>query len=215
MGEGDVSEAGTSTPPPEKFPYASGVTTPQGSQPPYRNETPTPVAQADLEPVERLRRFVVKELGKLGAGDATPDLAGEVIARYLRVRPAVYKPWLERTLRNVLIDYWRRGGRIRLEELPPSSFVSDPAGGAPGRLPPALLASSLSTPLANEDVARRLLDALTPAQRAVVVARFWEDLSGAEIAARFGYKNAAVVDTILDRAERRLRQRFADIDAVR
>jgi DNA-directed RNA polymerase specialized sigma24 family protein len=50
----------------------------------------------------------------------------------------------------------------------------------------------------------------------VVVARFWEDLSGAEIAARFGYKNAAVVDTILDRAERRLRERFpGGLDAVR
>ena len=165
-------------------------------------------------PEERLRRFVVKELRRLGAGDATDDLAGEVMARYLRVRPVVYKPWLERVLRNVLVDHWRRGGRVRLEELPPSSFVSDPGAGPPGRLPPALLGSTLSTPLANEDVARRLLDALTPAQRAVVVARFWEDLSSAEIAARFGYRNAAVVDTILDRAERRLRQRFADIDAV-
>jgi RNA polymerase sigma factor (sigma-70 family) len=166
---------------------------------------------------ERLRRFVVKELRRLGAGDATADLANEVMARYLRVRPRFYKAWLERVLRNVLVDHWRRGGRVRLEALPPSSFVSDPAGagGPPGRLPPALLASSLSTPLANEDVARRLLDALTPAQRAVVVARYWEDLSGAEIAARFGYKSAAVVDTVLQRAERRLRQRFADIDAVR
>lgn len=173
------------------------------------------MTQAEMEPVERLRRFVVKELRRLGAGDAAHDLAGEVIARYLRVRPRFYKPWLERTLRNVLIDHWRRGGRVQLEGLPPSSFVSDPAAGPPARLPGALLASSLSTPLADQDVARRLLDALTPAQRAVVVARFWEDLSGAEIAARFGYKNAAVVDTILDRAERRLRQRFADIDAVR
>ena len=165
---------------------------------------------------ERLRRFVVKELSRLGAGDATHDLAGEVMARFLRVRPRFYKPWLERVLRNVLVDHWRRGGRIRLEQLPPSSFVSDPAGagGPPGRMPPALLASSLSTPLANQDIARRLLDALTPAQRAVVVARYWEDMSSAEIAARFGYKSAAVVDTILDRAERRLRQRFADIDAV-
>jgi len=167
-----------------------------------------------MELEERLRRFVVKELRRLGAGDVTNDLANEVMARYLRVRPAVYKAWLERVLRNVLVDHWRRGGRIRLEGLPQSSFVSDPAAGPAGRMPPALLASSLSTPLANEDVARRLLDALTPAQRAVVVARYWEDLSGAEIAARFGYKTAAVVDTILDRAERRLRQRFADIDAV-
>ncbi len=167
-----------------------------------------------MELEERLRRFVVKELRRLGAGDVTNDLANEVMARYLRVRPAAYKPWLERVLRNVLVDHWRRGGRIRLEGFPSSSFVSDPAAGPAGRMPPALLASSLSTPLANEDVARRLLDALTPAQRAVVVARYWEDLSGAEIAARFGYKNAAVVDTILDRAERRLRQRFADIDAV-
>lgn len=47
------------------------------------------------------------------------------------------------------------------------------------------------------------------------MARYWEDLSGAAIAELFGFKNAAVVDTILDRAERRLRQRFADgIDAV-
>jgi RNA polymerase sigma factor (sigma-70 family) len=169
-----------------------------------------------MEPVERLRRFVVKELRRLGAGDATHDLAGEVIARYLRVRPAAYKPWLERTLRNVLIDHWRRGGRVQLEGLPPSSFVSDPGAGPPARLPAAMLASSLSTPQANQDVARRLLDALTPAQRAVIVARYWEDLSSAEIADRFGYKSAAVVDTILDRAERRLRQRFpGGIDAVR
>jgi RNA polymerase sigma factor (sigma-70 family) len=168
-----------------------------------------------MVPEERLRRFVVKELHRLGAGDATDDLANEVMARYLRVRPQFYKPWLERVLRNVLVDHWRRGGRIRLEGLPPSSFVSDPAGPPPGRLPPALLASSLSTPLANQDVARRLLAALTPAERAVVVARFWEDLSGAEIAARFGYKNAAVVNTILDRAERRLRERFpGGLDAV-
>jgi len=169
-----------------------------------------------MVPEERLRRFVVKELRRLGAGDATDDLAGEVMARYLRVRPVVYKPWLEKVLRNVLVDHWRRGGRIRLEGLPPSSFVSDPAGVPPGRFPPALLASSLSTPLADQDVARRLLAALTPAQRAVVVARFWEDLSGAEIAARFGYKSAAVVDTILQRAERRLRERFpGGVDAVR
>ena len=174
------------------------------------------MADNEMEHVERLRRFVVKELRRLGAADATDDLAGEVMARYLRVRPVVYKPWLERTLRNVLIDHWRRGGRVRLEGLPPSSFVSDPsAGGPPGRFPSALLASSLSTALANRDVARRLLDALTPAQRAVVVARYWEDLPSAEIAARFGYKSAAVVDTILDRAERRLRQRFpGGIDAV-
>jgi RNA polymerase sigma factor (sigma-70 family) len=172
--------------------------------------------QPEPELEERLRRFVVKELRRLGAGDATDDLAGEVMARYLRAKPVVYKPWLERVLRNVLIDHWRRGGRIRLEGLPPSSFVSDPAGGPPGRLPPPLLASSLSTPLANQDVARRLLAALTPAQRAVVVARFWEDLSSAEIGARFGYKNAAVVNTILDRAERRLRERFpGGLDAVR
>ena len=93
--------------------------------------------------------------------------------------------------------------------------MSDPAGGAPARLPAALLASSLSTPPANQDVARRLLDALAPAQRAVVVARYWEDLPSAEIAARFGYKNAAVVDAILDRAERRLRDQFpGGIDAV-
>ena len=168
-----------------------------------------------MEPVERLRRFVVKELRRLGAADATHDLAGEVIARYLRVRPKFYRAWLERTVRNVLIDHWRRGGRVQFEGLPPSSFVSDPAAGPPARLPAAMLASSLSTPPANQDVARRLLDALTPAQRAVVVARYWEDLPSAEIAARFGYKNAAVVDAILDRAERRLRQRFADIDAVR
>ena len=167
-----------------------------------------------MVPEERLRRFVVKELRRLGAGDATDDLANEVMARFLRVRPEFYKAWLEKALRNVLVDHWRRGGRVRLERLPPSSFVSDPDAGPPGRMPPPLLASSLSTPLANEDVARRLLDALTPAQRAVVVARYWEDLSGAEIAARFGYKNAAVVDTILARAERRLRQRFADVDAV-
>ena len=186
-------------------------------------QAPTP-GRADLAFEERLRRFVVKELREFGAGAAAEDLAGEVMVRYARVRPVAYVPWLRRTLRNVAIDHWRRGtikleGRrvtVGIEGLPPVSFVSDPAaGGPPAPLPPALLASSLSTPLANEDVARRLLDALTPAQRAVVVARYWEDLSGAEIAARFGYKNAAVVDTILDRAERRLRQRFADIDAVR
>ena len=104
---------------------------------------------------------------------------------------------------------------LSVRGVPPSSFVSDPAGGPPAGFPAALLASSLSSLPGNQDVARRMLDALTPAQRAVVVARYWEDLPSAEIAALFGYKNAAVVDAILDRAERRLRDRFpGGIDAV-
>jgi hypothetical protein len=45
--------------------------------------------------------------------------------------------------------------------------------------------------------------------------RYREGLPSREIAERFGYKNAAVVDTILDRAERRLRDRFpGGTDAV-
>jgi len=127
--------------------------------------------------------------------------------------PAYEVPWLERTMRTTLIDHWRR--RRFHDELPPSSFPSDPGGGPPVPFPATLLASSLSTPAANRDVVRRLLDALTPAQRRVVVARYWEGLPAREIAERFNYNSAAVVDTILDRAERRLRGRFpGGIDAV-
>ena len=173
-----------------------------------------PADRPEMPLEEGLRRVVVKELHRLGAGDATDDLAADVMAKYLRHRPVHYKPWLERTLRTTLIDYWRR--RRFHVELPPSSFPSDPDGGPPMPFPSALLASSLSTPAANRDVVRRLLEALTPQQRRVVVARYWEGLPAREIAERFGYKNAASVDTILDRAERRLRNRFpGGIDAVR
>lgn len=186
-------------------------------------DPPEVTRRPDLPLEERLRRYVVRRLRHLGAGDAADDLAGEVMAKYARHRPVVYKPWLERTSRSTLIDHWHRGRvridgewtTVRFDGLPPSSFVSDPAGAPPGHFPAALRASSLSSLPGNEDVARRLLAALTPRQREVVVARYWEDLSGAAIAELFGFKNAAVVDTILDRAERRLRQRFPDgIDAV-
>jgi DNA-directed RNA polymerase specialized sigma24 family protein len=191
--------------------------------PPPPPEPPEVLRRPDLPLEERLRRYVARRLRDLGAGDTTDDLAAEVMAKYARHRPTVYKPWLERTLRSTLIDHWRRG-RIRLagewtsvrfERLPPSSFVSDPAGGPPAGFPSGLLASSLSSVPGNEDVARRMLAALTPRQREVVVARYWEDLSSAAIAGLLGYKNAAVVDTVLDRAERRLRERFGGgIDAV-
>jgi RNA polymerase sigma factor (sigma-70 family) len=203
----DGAGAGTSTPPGRKVAYDPAVA---GSPKPPPRQTPE---RPKLPLEEGLRRFVVKELRRLGAGDATDDLAADVMAKYLRHRPVHYRPWLERTLRTTLIDLWRRR---RFEvELPPSSFPSDPAAGPPAPFPSALLASSLSTPAANRDVVRRLLDALTPQQRRVVLARYWEGLPSREIATRFNYRNAAVVDTILDRAERRLRDRFpGGIDAV-
>lgn len=187
-------------------------------------DPPEVTRRPDLPLEERLRRFVLRRLRELGAGDAAEDLAGEVMVKYARYRPAVYKPFLERAVLSTFIDHWRRGRvridgasiSVRFEGLPPPSFVSDPAGAAPGTFPAALLAPSLSSVPGNEDVARRMLDALTPRQREVVVARYWEDLSSAAIAELLGFRSAAVVDTILDRAERRLRERFpGGIDAVR
>ena len=162
----------------------------------------------DLPLEERLRRHVVRRLRQMGAGDATDDIAGEVMVKYARYRPTAYKNWLEKTMRTTWADYWRRRLKVDLVSLPPSSFPSDPDAGPPQPFPSALMASSLSTPAADRDLVARMLAVLSPREKAAVVARYWEGLSSQEIADLLGWKSAAVVDTTLGRVERKLRERF-------
>ena len=58
------------------------------------------------------------------------------------------------------------------------------------------------------DLVNRALEGLTPRQRAVVVLKYYEDLSDAEIGARLGYRPGSV-RTVASRALQELRPQIA------
>jgi RNA polymerase sigma-70 factor (sigma-E family) len=102
------------------------------------------------------------------------DLTQTVLERAYGRRRALFggdqaaEPYVRRMLVNAAID-WRRGLRRRAE------FPLDAAS--------RLEASDQSDAVADRDLLIRALASVPPRQRAVLVLRYWEDLSDAEIAA--------------------------------
>ncbi len=102
------------------------------------------------------------------------DLTQTVLERAYGRRRALFgadqaaEPYVRRMLVNAAID-WRRGLRRRAE-LPLDAAAR-------------LEASDQSDAVADRDLLVRALASVPPRQRAVLVLRYWEDLSDAEIAA--------------------------------
>jgi RNA polymerase sigma-70 factor (sigma-E family) len=116
-----------------------------------------------------------------GSREAGEDLLQEALARLLRHWPKIDgdpEGYLRRTLYNLAVDGWRRERswreRLRL-------------------LPPALLADSDDTAAVDlRDALVRLLLRLSPRQRSLIVLRYWEQLSEAEVADLLGCSVGAV-----------------------
>jgi RNA polymerase sigma-70 factor (sigma-E family) len=127
---------------------------------------------------EEFTAFVAANYGRLLhiadllTGDRTraEDLVQAVLIRtYLRwpsVRQGNPLAYVRTSLVNARTDWWRRSSRERVAASPPvGGTVPDHAGAVVGR-----------------DAVQRALAVLSQRERAVVVLRFYEDLSEAEIA---------------------------------
>src|SRR5262249_48961936 len=105
------------------------------------------------------------------------DLLQIALERAYRRRASLFRdrdpePYVRRALINASIGRWRalrRHAEQRLEAADCGPAVDDG-----------------TTELANRDLLLRSLAVLSPRQRAVLVLRYWEDMSEAEIAAMLG-----------------------------
>jgi RNA polymerase sigma factor (sigma-70 family) len=102
------------------------------------------------------------------------------------------RPYLRRTLYNLAADGWRRRGAWRRRV--PLLRVQQAAAGDDGTAGVDL-----------RDALVRLLLQIPPRQRAVIVLRYWEQLTGAEAAEVLGCSESTVKSTA-SRGLRRLRE---------
>ena len=154
-------------------------------------------AVADLESFlaergEPLLRTAVLLAGSKEAGEDLLQAALERLLKHWRSIHGSPEGYLRRTLYNLAADGWRRESawrrQLRLLRHGTDTVVADPA-----------------VTVDLRDALVRLLMQLPPRQRAVIVARYWEELSEAETAQVLGC-SAGTVKSQTWRAVRRLRE---------
>ena len=133
----------------------------------------------------------------LGSNEDAEDLAEEVFLRCL-VNIATYNPkrgsfksWAFRIAHNALVDYRRRKARRPQERL--EEDMTDNV------LPAADKLEEKETAIAMRDA----LDELKPAQRQVIIMKFFSQMSNAEVAKALGRSEGAV-NAMQHRALRRM-----------
>jgi RNA polymerase sigma-70 factor (sigma-E family) len=136
--------------------------------------------------------------------EAARDLVQEALVRAIprwgRVEAAGREAYLRTVVRNAWVDGWRRQGRGRFTVVTAAEPVEagahpDPAAGVTDRA-----------------VLRDALAGLPPGQRAVVVLRFYEDLTEVQTAAALGCSVSTVKTQTRD-ALARLRTLVPDFEA--
>jgi RNA polymerase sigma-70 factor (sigma-E family) len=157
------------------------------------------VAESDTSGLERLlaergdalMRAAVALTGSRAEGE---DLLQAALERLLRNGAQVSDPegYLRRILYNLAADDWRRRGRWRARL--PLLREPGPAPGDPG-----------ADTVDLRDALVRALAQLPPQQRAVVVLRYWEQLTEAQTAELLGC-SAGAVKSAASRGLRRLRE---------
>jgi RNA polymerase sigma factor (sigma-70 family) len=124
------------------------------------------------------------------------DLAADVLATAWRRRDDVPEgaelPWLYRTAGFVLANHRRKGRPVPVEHLPEEPDDADPA----------------HLVLADDEV-RRVLGALSPRDRRILLLHAWEGLDGEGLAAALGISRGGA-DAALSRARARLRQAWQE-----
>jgi RNA polymerase sigma-70 factor (sigma-E family) len=114
---------------------------------------------------------------RAAAEDLLQDTFVRLYPRWSRVAEAdVPLAYVRRSMTNNFLNGRRRSGReVLVADLPERGYEADLAG-----------------PLSDRDLVRGLLDGLPPKQRAVLVMRFFHDLSDEEIAADLGCRQGTV-----------------------
>ena len=141
-------------------------------------------AAADLERLvadrgEQLLRTAVLLAGSHQDGEDLLQAGLERLLRRGRRIAGSPEAYLRRTLYNLAADGWRRQGAWR-RKLPVIGASQLPTG------PDVIAAADLREAL------MRILRTLPPRQRAVIVLRYWEQLSQAETAAALGCSEGTV-----------------------
>jgi RNA polymerase sigma-70 factor (sigma-E family) len=144
---------------------------------------------------ERGRPLLHAAIALTGSRDDGEDLLQAAVERVLRKPRALRgdpEGYLRQVLYNLAADGWRRGGRWR-QRLPLlRTAASDPEPDATSQVD-------------LRDALVRWLIQLPPRQRAVIVLRYWEQLSEAETAAVLGC-SAGTVKSAASRGLQRLRE---------
>jgi RNA polymerase sigma-70 factor (sigma-E family) len=157
---------------------------------------------ADDRAVGELDRFLSERADLLmrtavlltGSRDAGQDLLQTALERLLRHWHALEgdpEAYLRRTLYNLAADGFRRRGRLQRKLLLLRAETQAPA--------------DATAVVDLRDALVRLLLQLPPRQRAVLVLRYWEQLTEAEIAAVLGWPEGTV-KSAASRGLRRLRE---------
>jgi RNA polymerase sigma-70 factor (sigma-E family) len=141
---------------------------------------------------EHLLRTAMLLTGSRDAGEDLLQAALERLLRHWRTIDGDPEGYVRRTMYNLAADGWRRRSRwhARLALL---------RGAEDG------IAPDRSLQVEQRDELVRLLLRLPPAQRAAIVLRYWEDLSGAEAAEVLGC-SASTVSSATARGLQRLRE---------
>jgi RNA polymerase sigma-70 factor (sigma-E family) len=165
-------------------------------------ESDRSVADLELFLAERgqpLLRTAVLLTGSKEAGEDLLQTALERLLRHWRTIEGNPEGYLRRTLYHLATDGWRRqrSWRKQLALLQPAAGRAAEDGTAQVDLRDALV---------------RLLVQLPPRQRAVIVARYWEELSEAEAAGILGC-SAGTVKSSTSRALRKLRE-LSELDGL-
>lgn len=131
--------------------------------------------------------------------DDAEDLAAEVLSTAWRRRDDVPEghelAWLYRTAGFVLANYRRKGRAIPVEELPDDTdgeYASDPAD-----------------IVVEDEAVRRVLAALSPRDRHVLLLHVWEGLDGEALGQALGISRGGAA-AALSRARARLREGWND-----
>jgi RNA polymerase sigma-70 factor (sigma-E family) len=143
------------------------------------------------ERADRLLRTAVLLTGSREAGQDLLQTALERLLRHWRTLSGDPEGYLRRTLYNLAADGFRRQGRLQRKLL---------LLRADTRPPPDVTAQ-----VDLRDALVRRLVQLPPRQRAVLVLRYWEQLSEAETAAVLGWPEGTV-KSAASRGLRRLRE---------
>jgi RNA polymerase sigma-70 factor (sigma-E family) len=158
----------------------------------------------DVEELERLLADRGDQLMRVavaltGRREDAEDLLQTALERLLRNWPGVQSDtegYLRRTLYNLAADGWRRRGAWR-RKIPLLRAEHDTGAAGTG---------ADATPEVDvRDALVRLLRQLPPRQRAVIVLRYWEQLSQAEVAEMLGCSEGNV-KSAGSRGLRRLRE---------
>lgn len=126
------------------------------------------------------------------AEDLVQNALARTYARWSHVRAGNPEAYVRRAMLNGYLDWWRR---LRWRELP---LVEDAGGAAPEL-------GDHAVDVARRDAVQRALAGLTRRERAVVVLRYWFDLSELQIAEELHIAPGTVKSTA-NRALHRLRQ---------